>query len=137
MPTVTGSGEAFGVTAKSAEGVKFRRMDTLSESKFVTARSALPSPLRSPIASQSGKVPTAKTVGAVRRAWRRSPQTYERIFRAIDELTLQGVTAIEKFDLERLGELMNVCHGLLNALQEPWVVFEPVVEPVVLRFEPD
>jgi hydroxymethylglutaryl-CoA reductase len=27
------------------------------------------------------------------------------------------VTAIEKFDLERLGELMNVCHGLLNALQ--------------------
>jgi len=27
--------------------------------------------------------------------------------------------------------------SLLDALQEPWVVFNSVVEPVVLRLEPD
>jgi hypothetical protein len=41
---------------------------------------------------------------------------YERVFGAIDALTMRSTDAIEKYDLERLGELMNVCHGLLNAL---------------------
>ncbi len=60
---------------------------------------------------------TAKTVGGVRTAWQRNPELYERIFREIDGLTLQGVDAIRKYDLEHLGELMNICHGLLNALR--------------------
>lgn len=59
---------------------------------------------------------TAKTVGRVREAWQRNNALYERIFKQIDDLTLQGVEAIQRYDLERLGDLMNVCHGLLNAL---------------------
>ena len=27
--------------------------------------------------------------------------------------------------------------SLLDALQKPWIVFKSVVEPIVLRFEPD
>jgi hydroxymethylglutaryl-CoA reductase len=70
---------------------------------------------------------TAKTVGAVREAWQRSPEIYERIFKAIDVLTLQGVQAIRDYDLERLGELMNVCHGLLNSLRvSSWEIEELV-----------
>ncbi len=60
---------------------------------------------------------TAKTVGGVREAWQRNPELYERVFHDIDDITLQGLEAIEAYDLERLGDLMNVCHGLLNALR--------------------
>ena len=70
---------------------------------------------------------TAKTVGDVRTAWRRNPELYERIFREIDQLTLQGVTAVQDYDLERLGDLMNICHGLLNALRvSSWEIEEMV-----------
>jgi hydroxymethylglutaryl-CoA reductase len=60
---------------------------------------------------------TAKTVARVREARERKPKLYEKIFDDIDGLVLQGVAAIQEHDLETLGELMNVCQGLLNALQ--------------------
>ena len=60
---------------------------------------------------------TARTVGNVRSAWQRNPALYEGIFQQIDQLTLQGVDAMQQHDLERLGDLMNICHGLLNALR--------------------
>jgi hydroxymethylglutaryl-CoA reductase len=70
---------------------------------------------------------TAKTVGYVRDAWQRNPELYEGIFRHIDQLTLQGVDAMQENDLERLGDLMNICHGLLNALRvSSWEVEELV-----------
>jgi hydroxymethylglutaryl-CoA reductase len=60
---------------------------------------------------------TAKTVSNVREARERNPKLYEKIFDDIDSLVLQGLTALQSNDLETLGELMNVCQGLLNALQ--------------------
>ncbi|MEE8410321.1 MAG: hydroxymethylglutaryl-CoA reductase, degradative [Myxococcota bacterium] len=60
---------------------------------------------------------TAKMVARVRSAWKRNEALYERIFAEIDSLTLAAVTAIESYDLDQLGELMNVNQGLLNALQ--------------------
>ncbi|MCK9539635.1 hydroxymethylglutaryl-CoA reductase, degradative [Dokdonella sp.] len=60
---------------------------------------------------------TARTVANVRSAWERNPELYEGIFRQIDQLALQGVEALRQHDLEQLGDLMNVCHGLLNALR--------------------
>jgi len=70
---------------------------------------------------------TAKTVGGVRSAWRKNPELYETIFKQIDQLTLQGVEAVQNYQLERLGDLMNVCHGLLNALRvSSWEIEEMV-----------
>ncbi len=60
---------------------------------------------------------TAKTVGHVREARERNPRLYEKIFDDIDALVLQGVAAVQDSDTATLGELMNVCQGLLNALQ--------------------
>lgn len=60
---------------------------------------------------------TAQTVASVRRAWSQNPALYTRIFQAIDQLTLQSVRAVEQGDMEALGELMNICHGQLNALR--------------------
>ncbi len=59
---------------------------------------------------------TAKMVAKVRASWEKNKPLYERIFREIDELTLLGQKAITGYKLEELGELMNVCQGLLNAL---------------------
>ncbi|MEE4331582.1 MAG: mevalonate kinase, partial [Wenzhouxiangella sp.] len=60
---------------------------------------------------------TARTVARVRQAWTRNPALYERIFDEIDTLVGQGLDALEIADYETLGELMNVCQGLLNAMQ--------------------
>ncbi len=70
---------------------------------------------------------TAKMVAKVRKAWEQNRELYERIFHEIDDLTLKAVEAIEKYDLEALGEYMNVNQGLLNALQ----VSSPELEEII------
>jgi hydroxymethylglutaryl-CoA reductase len=60
---------------------------------------------------------TAATVARVAKARQAHPKLYEKIFDQIDSLVLQGVDALAGHDLETLGELMNVCQGLLNAMQ--------------------
>jgi hydroxymethylglutaryl-CoA reductase len=60
---------------------------------------------------------TANNVARVRAAWQRQPARYESLFDQIDRLALAGVDALAAGDLAELGELMNLNHGLLNALQ--------------------
>ena len=71
---------------------------------------------------------TATTVRRVREAWRKDSKLYERIFDEIDALTLRAVEAIQDRDLELLGELMNINHGMLNALQVSTPELEQLVE---------
>jgi len=71
---------------------------------------------------------TAKTVGRVREAWRQDTKLYERIFDQIDALTLRGVQAVQDNNLDLLGELMNICHGMLNALQVSTPELEQLVD---------
>src|SRR5699024_4795382 len=70
---------------------------------------------------------TAQTVACVRTAWQRAPQRYEAIFEQIDSLALAGARALAEGNLADLGELMNIDHGLLNALQ----VSVPEIEELV------
>ena len=60
---------------------------------------------------------TAATVARVRKAREAHPELYEKIFDQIDSLVVEGVDALVEHNLETLGELMNVCQGLLNAMQ--------------------
>ena len=60
---------------------------------------------------------TANHVAKVRAAWQRQPERYERLFDQIDALALAGADAVRRGALAELGELMNLNHGLLNALQ--------------------
>jgi len=71
---------------------------------------------------------TAKTVGRVKEAWKQEQKLYERIFDQIDTLVLRGVQAVQDHDMEALGELMNVCHGMLNALQVSTPELEQLVD---------
>lgn len=78
---------------------------------------AVPTPIPLVIGISGKESLTARTVANVRCAWERNPSLYDGIFRQIDQLVLQGVEAMQQSDFERLGDLMNVCHGLLNALR--------------------
>lgn len=70
---------------------------------------------------------TADTVGRVHAGWQKNPQHYEAIFSEIDGLVGTGVEALRRGDLPVLGEVMNLNHGLLNALQ----VSSPELEALV------
>jgi hydroxymethylglutaryl-CoA reductase len=59
---------------------------------------------------------TATTVAAVRARHDRDPERHQRLFSEIGSLTDHGIDAAKSGDLHRLGEIFNICHGLLNAL---------------------
>jgi len=70
---------------------------------------------------------TARMVAGVRRAWERNRALYERLFDGIDDLSKQGAKAIQTHDLDHLGDVMNVCQGLLNSLQvSSWEIEEMI-----------
>ena len=71
---------------------------------------------------------TLKMVRQVRQAWEKNKPLYDQIFKQIDDLTIQAVGAIQEYDLEKLGYLMNINQGLLNALQVSSWELEELVE---------
>ena len=75
-----------------------------------------PEPIPVVIGLSGVRTLTAETVGRVRAAWQANPERYEAIFSQIDDLALAGAEALARGDIEELGELMNIDHGLLNAL---------------------
>jgi hydroxymethylglutaryl-CoA reductase len=77
----------------------------------------VPEPLPVVIGMSGVEGLTARTVTRVRAAWTKNPGLYERIFDEIDGLVGLGLDALKSGDYESLGELMNVCQGLLNAMQ--------------------
>jgi len=86
-----------------------------------------PAPITLVIGMSGVESLTAKMVAGVRRAWERNRALYERIFDGIDDLSKQGAKAIQSHDMEHLGELMNVCQGLLNSLQvSSWEIEEMI-----------
>jgi hydroxymethylglutaryl-CoA reductase len=71
---------------------------------------------------------TREQVGAVERRRRRMPAAYDALFDQIDDLTRAGAEALVSSDYDTLGALMNVCHGLLNAMQVSTPELEKMVE---------
>jgi hydroxymethylglutaryl-CoA reductase len=64
----------------------------------------------------------------VRRRFERNKALYSTIFDEIDEMSVAGAAALKASDFDALGSLMNVCHGLLNALQVSTPELETMVE---------
>lgn len=60
---------------------------------------------------------THEQVAGVRARYERHSRAYEAIFDQMDELAREGVQALRSRQYDQLGMMMNVCHGLLNALQ--------------------
>ena len=77
----------------------------------------IPQPLPLVVGFTGKESLTAQTVAQVRTAWQSHPERYEGIFDQIAGLTEAGVAAIAAANFAELGQLMNLCHGYLNALQ--------------------
>jgi len=59
---------------------------------------------------------TATQVAGVRERRLRMPRNYDSLFEQIDELTLAGAEALEEADYRTVGDMMNLCQGLLNGI---------------------
>ena len=64
----------------------------------------------------------------MRRRYDRETALYERLFDETDDIRLAGAAALSGCDYDKLAALMNVCHGLLNALQVSSPELETMLE---------
>ncbi len=86
-----------------------------ADARFDTIKLAEPLPLVIGITGRESL--TANTVARVRYAWETHQARYDGIFDQIAALTRAGVDALRDGHFREIGELMNLCHGYLNALQ--------------------
>ena len=106
--------------------ILFRKENALARAEIRDLTTPAPIPV---VIGLSGVATlTMQTVGSVRAAWEKNPARYESIFSQIDALALAGADALKKGDIAELGELMNIDHGLLNALQVSSREIEELVE---------
>ncbi|MEX0975590.1 MAG: hydroxymethylglutaryl-CoA reductase, degradative [Woeseia sp.] len=80
------------------------------------------------IAASGKRGITRDQVAAVRQRFERSRGPYDALFDQMDAISLAGADALVKGDYATLGSLMNVCHGLLNALQVSTPELEKMVD---------
>ena len=83
-----------------------------------------------PIVIASGHQPgvTHEQVAGVRARYEAQPTAFAAIFDQIDGLSIAGAKALVAGDYAELGQLMNICHGLLNALGVSTPELERMVE---------
>lgn len=60
---------------------------------------------------------TLEQVAAVRQRREKNPDAFAALFDQIDALSLAGADALQTKQYLELGRLMNICHGLLNAIE--------------------
>nr|MDJ0814018.1 mevalonate kinase [Woeseiaceae bacterium] len=79
------------------------------------------------VACSSERGLTKELVADVRSRREQSRENYDAIFDQIDSLSVSGAAALERGDYDELGRLMNICHGLLTAVE----VSTPELETMV------
>ena len=97
--------------ATYAKPLLFRRGDALESSDF-----GLDETPPIVIGCSLSRGSTLEQVTAVRSRYEACQEHYDAMFDRMDALALEGADALQHADYERLGRLMNVCHGLLNAI---------------------
>ena len=70
---------------------------------------------------------TREMVAGVRERHGKNTALYDSVFDEIDALSIAGAKALKEQDYDLLGAQMNICHGLLNAIE----VSTPELEAMV------
>ncbi|MGI9247805.1 MAG: mevalonate kinase, partial [Woeseiaceae bacterium] len=71
---------------------------------------------------------TSDQVAGVRARYERTPRQYDALFDEIDKISLAGAELLQGQKYDDLGLAMNICHGLLNAIE----VSTPELERMVV-----
>ena len=79
------------------------------------------------IACSSRSGLTREVVAGVSCRHEKTPEQYDAIFQQIDALSVAGAFALEQGHFDELGRLMNICQGLLTAIE----VSTPELESMV------
>lgn len=98
--------------ATYAKAMLFRRTDELEISPISLSEQA---PLLIAFSNSTGK--TIEQLAGVRARREKNKTHYDAIFDEIDALSRAGAEALAAADYVQLGLLMNICHGLLNAIE--------------------
>ena len=69
------------------------------------------------IADTGEKSSTAVTVADVRKSWEANQEKYNSLFKSCGEIATQAKEVLKTSDIERLGELMNNNHQLLQEME--------------------
>jgi hydroxymethylglutaryl-CoA reductase len=80
------------------------------------------------VAVSSSKAGTKEQVAAVSRRHARMSEHYDALFDEMDAISAEGAAALVSGDYGRLGMLMNLCHGLLNAIEVSTPELERMVD---------
>jgi hydroxymethylglutaryl-CoA reductase len=59
---------------------------------------------------------TSDMVADVRKRHQQTPEQFDALFDRMGELSKEGAVSLARADWVELGALMNICHGLLNAI---------------------
>ena len=79
------------------------------------------------IACSSKSGLTRDQVAGVRSRYDQNPAHYEAIFDEVDALSQAGAVALAASDYSGLGMLMNICHGLMNAIEVSTAELESMI----------
>ena len=90
---------------------------------------AAPKPVKVLVAIVGPRASTKQTVAALRARHQRWAGRYRRVFDEIGRLVLEGAKAVRTGELEALGDVMNMNHGMLSALG----LSSPQIEDIVYR----
>ena len=125
---LTAHGNPSGVDntiATYGQPLLYKNSKVPTDSTHEIIRPGKPVPL---VVGMSGKESlTANMVEQVRQARERRPSTYDSIFDQLAWLTEDATEAFSTGDFNVLGELMNIGHGCLNALQLSTPLLEELV----------
>ena len=94
-----------------ARPMLFRNDETLQFDAFDIET---PPPLVIAWGDETGQ--TGEQVADVRRRYDRAPEHFNALFDEMDALAGEGAKLLRAGNYEELGNLMNLCHGLLNAI---------------------
>lgn len=61
--------------------------------------------------------PTREQVAGVRQRRDNNSERYEAVFQQMDQLSIDGAKALASENYDELGSMMNICQGLLNAIE--------------------
>jgi hydroxymethylglutaryl-CoA reductase len=87
----------------------------------------LPAPISLVIGTSGRECLTAAMIRNVKQGVAEHPARYRHIFDEMDAIAREAADLLENGDLPRVGGLMNLCHGMLNALQvSTWEIEEMV-----------
>lgn len=99
----------------NADGLRFEELQLVESPPMLIAFS-----------SQPGLTQAQVSAVSARRA--QQPKHYAAVFDAMDDLSVAGAAALQRKDYVELGALMNICHGLLNAIEVSTAEIEYLVD---------